>query len=113
MDFVRRFRLNPLLRPDDLQPGIKGMKVVCQLKPRVFYFNSKTWLLRCVAECPRQIEDKISVPVYNIKGKIEILKFDKSDPDLTASDPRVSTLKRSPAIPLTKNILKLSYSETK
>ncbi len=63
MDFVRRFRLNLLLRPDDRQPGIKGMKVVCQLKPRVFYFDSKIWLLRCVAECPRQIEDKISVPV--------------------------------------------------
>ncbi len=94
MDFVHRFRLNLLLRPDDLKPGITGMEVVCLLKPGVYQFDDKIWFLLRVAVCPRQIEDKISVPVYNIKGKIEILKFDKNDPDLMTSDPCVINFKK-------------------
>ena len=93
MDIAKRFSQNPILRPADLKPGIDGMEIVCLLNPGVFQFEGKTWLLLRVAERPKQIEGKISFPVYNSKGGIEILSFDKNDPDLDASDPRVINYK--------------------
>jgi len=94
MDIATRFPQNPLLRPSDLKPGIDGMEIVCLLNPGVFSFNGKIWLLLRVAERPKQIEGKISFPVYNNKGEIEILNFDKNDPDLDTSDPRVINYKK-------------------
>lgn len=89
MDIAKRFSENPLLRPSDLQPGIEGMEITCLLNPGVFRMNGKTWLLLRVAERPKQVEGKISFPVYSESGKIEVLVFDKDDPQLDASDPRV------------------------
>lgn len=89
MDIAKRFLQNPLLRPADINPGIEGMEISCLLNPGVFRFDGKIWLLLRVAERPRQVEGKISFPVYNNKGIIEILSFDKDDPRLNASDPRV------------------------
>jgi predicted GH43/DUF377 family glycosyl hydrolase len=94
MDIANRFSQNPLLRPTDLKPGIRGMEIVCLLNPGVFRFEGKIWLLLRVAERPKQIDGKISFPVYNGKGEIEILSFDKNDPDLDASDPRVINYKK-------------------
>ncbi len=93
MDIAKRSVHNPLLRPADLQPGIDGMEITCLLNPGVFRYRDKTWLLLRVAERPKQVEGKISFPVYNAQGKIEILHFDKNDPDLDATDPRVINYK--------------------
>ncbi|MDD3787329.1 MAG: glycoside hydrolase family 130 protein [Petrimonas sp.] len=89
MDIARRYNENPLLHPSDFRPGIKGMEITCLLNPGVFRMNGKTWLLMRVAERPKQLDQKISFPVYNEEGKIEVLIFDKTDPQLDASDPRV------------------------
>ena len=89
MDIAKRNPQNPIMRPIDLKPGIEGMEIVCLLNPGVFRYNNKIWLLLRVAERPKQIENKISFPIYNKDGKIEILSFDKNDPALDASDPRV------------------------
>ena len=89
MDIAKRNPQNPIMRPSDLKPGIEGMEIVCLLNPGVFRYNNKIWLLLRVAERPKQIENKISFPIYNKDGKIEILSFDKNDPSLDASDPRV------------------------
>lgn len=94
MDIATRFSENPLLRPSDLRPCIKGMEIVCLLNPGVFLYDEKIWLLLRVAERPKQIENKISFPIYNSRGEIEILSFDKDDPDLNASDPRVINYKK-------------------
>jgi len=94
MDIAHRFPQNPLLKPADLKPGIEGMEIVCLLNPGVFKYDGKIWLLLRVAERPKQIAGKISFPVYNVKGEIEILNFDKNDPDLDASDPRVINYKK-------------------
>jgi predicted GH43/DUF377 family glycosyl hydrolase len=94
MDIANRFPQNPLLHPADLKPGIEGMEIVCLLNPGVFQFEGRIWLVLRVAERPRQIEGKISFPVYNNKGVIEILSFDKNDPDLDASDPRIINYKK-------------------
>ena len=66
MDISNRFTQNPLLSPSDLKPGIEGMEIVCLLNPGVFQFEGKIWLLLRVAERPKQIEGKISFPVYNL-----------------------------------------------
>ena len=89
MDISKRFMQNPLLHPADLKPGIEGMEIVCLLNPGVFQFDGKIWLLLRVAERPKQMDGKISFPYYNKKGEIEILSFDKDDPFLDASDPRM------------------------
>ncbi len=89
MDIAKRYDQNPILRPSDLKPGIEGMEITCLLNPGVFRMNGKTWLLLRVAERPKQIEGKISFPVYNKEGHIEVMSFDEDDPQLDASDPRV------------------------
>lgn len=89
MDIAKRCNSNPLLRPSDLVPGIKGMEIACLLNPGVFRYNNKIWLLLRVAERPVQQEGIISFPVYNSKGDIEVFSFNDGDPDLDASDPRV------------------------
>lgn len=89
MDIAKRFPENPLLRPSDLRPGIEGMEIVCLLNPGVFRLNGRTGLLLRVAERPKQVEGRISFPIYNDKDEIEVLSFDKDDKSLDASDPRV------------------------
>jgi predicted GH43/DUF377 family glycosyl hydrolase len=94
MDIAKRFPENPLISPADLKPGIPGMEIVCLLNPGVFSHNDETWLLLRVAERPKQTEGKISLLIYNNTGDIEILSFDKDDPDLETSDPRVIKYKK-------------------
>ncbi|MFO7369167.1 MAG: glycoside hydrolase family 130 protein [Bacteroidales bacterium] len=94
MDIAKRFPTNPLITPKDLKAGIAGMEIVCLLNPGVFKYKNKTWLLLRVAERPKQIEGKISFPIYNSQGEIEVLSFDKDDPDLDTSDPRVINYKK-------------------
>ncbi len=89
MDIAKRNINNPILRPSDLKACIPGMEITCLLNPGVFRMNGKTWLLLRVAERPVQQEGKISFPIYNEKGEIEVLTFDKNDPALDASDARV------------------------
>ena len=110
MDIAKRFSQNPLLRPSDLKPGIDGMEIVSLLNPGVFKFKNKIWLLLRVAERPKQVENKISFPVYNEKGEIEILSFDKDDPQLNASDPRVINYKGKDYL-TTLSYLRLVYSD--
>jgi predicted GH43/DUF377 family glycosyl hydrolase len=89
MDIAKRLSQNPLLRPRDLKPSMAGMKIECLLNPGVFTYEGKLWLLLRVAEMPVQELGKVSFPVYNAEGRIEIRTFDKSDPALDFSDPRV------------------------
>jgi predicted GH43/DUF377 family glycosyl hydrolase len=88
-DIARRFPENPILRPADIRSSIPGMKVECLLNPGVFRFQGKTWLLLRVAERPEQTPGKTSFPVLDREGKLQILAFDNSDPQLDLFDPRV------------------------
>lgn len=89
MDIAKRNGHNPILRPSDFKACIPGMEITCLLNPGVFRMDGKTWLLLRVAERPVQQEGKISFPIYNDRGEIEVLTFDKDDPSLDASDARV------------------------
>ncbi len=86
---AKRSKQNPLLNPKDIKPSSKTMTVECLLNPGVFRFDNKTWLLVRVAERPEQAEGWVALPMYNEKGEIEIVEFDKKDPDLDLTDPRV------------------------
>jgi len=110
MDIASRFPQNPLLRPTDLKPGIEGMEIVSLLNPGVFQFDGKIWLLLRVAERPKQLEGKISFPIYKSNGEIEILGFDQDDPDLDFSDPRVITYRKKDYL-TTLSYLRLVCSE--
>lgn len=92
MDLAQRGN-NPILRPIDITPSMPGMEIECLLNPGVFRFENKTWLLLRVAERPIQKDGKISFPIYNTSGQIEIMTFDKSDPDFICDDARVINYK--------------------
>jgi predicted GH43/DUF377 family glycosyl hydrolase len=92
-DIAKRFSQNPLLRPSDIRPSAKGLKVECLLNPGVFQFQNKTWMLLRVAERPEQKDGFISFPVLTPTGATEIIELKKDDPDLEAKDPRVITYK--------------------
>jgi predicted GH43/DUF377 family glycosyl hydrolase len=88
VDLALRNIHNPILRPEDISPSTKGMKIECLLNPGVFRFENKTWLLLRVAERPEQKDGELSFPVLK-NGSMEILSFRKDDPDLDSSDPRI------------------------
>lgn len=92
-DSAKRLDQNPLLKPADLKPSSVGMRIECLLNPGVFKFNNKIWLLIRVAERPEQVEGQVSFPIYNEKGELEIIRFDKTDPSLDFTDPRVISYK--------------------
>jgi predicted GH43/DUF377 family glycosyl hydrolase len=89
MDIAQRFSENPVLSPTDILPSSEGMVIECLLNPGVFNFDGKIWLLLRVAERPAQKDGKISFPVLEEGKGIKILSFDKDDPELDDSDPRV------------------------
>jgi predicted GH43/DUF377 family glycosyl hydrolase len=88
MDIAKRNKLNPILRPEDIQPSIDGMKIECLLNPGFFRFKNLLWLLIRVAERPVQEQGMISFPILTKEG-FEIKRFRNDDPELDASDPRI------------------------
>jgi beta-1,2-mannobiose phosphorylase / 1,2-beta-oligomannan phosphorylase len=92
-DLATRLPENPILSPGDLTPSSEDMRIECLLNPGVFVYEKKVWLLIRVAESPAQKEGVLSIPIYNEFGEIEILHFEKADPDLDLTDPRVINYK--------------------
>ena len=86
-DIANRFNENPILRPSDIRPSLQGLKIECLLNPGAFEYEDKIWLLLRVAERPVQKDGFVSLPVLE-DGRVKILEFDKSNPDLDLSDPR-------------------------
>lgn len=109
MDIAKRLTQNPILKPADLKPSRQGMKIECLLNPGVFTFDDRIWLLIRVAEKPVAQEGIISFPVYDEHGQIQILTFDKKDPDLDLTDPRVINYKGQDYL-TTLSHLRLVYS---
>jgi predicted GH43/DUF377 family glycosyl hydrolase len=92
-DIAKRFEQNPLLKPSNLRPSSHSMKIECLLNPGVFVFKNKIWMLLRVAERPEQVPGQVSFPIYNEQGQIEIIRFDKNDPNLDFTDPRIVSYK--------------------
>ena len=89
MQLGKRFIENPLIKPSDLNPFLKGAQIECLLNPGVFLFQEKIWLLLRVAERPEQTEAKISFPVNREDGNVDIISISTDDDDLDLSDPRI------------------------
>jgi predicted GH43/DUF377 family glycosyl hydrolase len=88
-DLSRRFPQNPLLRPAHLQPSRPDWQVECLLNPGVFRFDGKVCLLVRVAERPVPREGFVSFPILSESGEARVLEFDRRDPRLDLTDPRV------------------------
>lgn len=88
-DIAKRYEKNPILSPGDLKASEVNMDIECLLNPGVFEYDGKIWLLIRVAERTIQKDGVLSVPIYNDKGKVEIINFDLKDPKLNATDSRV------------------------
>ncbi len=86
---VQRFEKNPILTTRDIRPSRPGWVVECVLNPGVFRFDGKIWLLLRVAERPEQVAGKVSFPVMRADGRIRIIEFDRQDPNLRLTDPRI------------------------
>lgn len=86
---ARRFPQNPIIKTQDICPSLPDMIVECVLNPGVFYFDNKTWLIIRVAERPAQREGFVSFPVMNGDGRPHIVEFEKNDPELDLTDPRM------------------------
>jgi len=108
-DIANRFDSNPILSPADVPPSVDGLAVECLLNPGVFRHEGKTHLLLRVAERPAQEEGSVSLPVLK-DGGIEILTFDKDDPELDTTDPRGIVYKGKPYL-TTLSHLRLASSD--
>ncbi len=88
-DIANRNLRNPILAPKNFKGSQDNMVIESILNPGVFEFNKKVWMLIRVAERTLQQEGRLSVPIYNNIGKLEILNFNLKDPKLNTEDPRV------------------------
>jgi beta-1,2-mannobiose phosphorylase / 1,2-beta-oligomannan phosphorylase len=86
---ANRFVQNPILTTRDIKPSRADFVVESVLNPGVFSFDNKTWLLLRVAERPVQTEEKISLPILRADGEIDIIEFNKDNPHLNLTDPRM------------------------
>ncbi len=86
---AERFSNNPIITTNDIKPSQEGLRVECVLNPGVFQFDEKTWLLLRVAERPLQKEGMISFPILRNDGSMEIMEFEKNNPDVDLSDARM------------------------
>jgi len=88
-DLARRFFENPILRPSDLKPSRPDWQIECLLNPGAFRLNGRTCLLVRVAERPPPRAGYVSFPILTESGEARVLEFNRNDPRLDASDPRV------------------------
>ena len=88
---IKRSRLNPLIKPSDVKPSHPDYKVVGAFNPAAAIYNNEVILLVRVAECCRQVEGKVRVPIYDFTdgaAKPAVKEFDLSDPDVQLKDTR-------------------------
>lgn len=110
-DLAHRASANPLIIPSDFKATIPGMEITCLLNPGVFRYNGKTCLVIRVAERPPQEENVISTIIRNPQNnQFEIISFQKGDPELKATDPRVVSYKGQDYL-TTLSYLRLFFSD--
>ncbi len=86
-----RYPNNPVVRPDMVFPTMPGLEVLGAFNAAATVFNNQIFLLlriaeRCIAE-----PGVVGVPIYrfdNNQSKLEILRFNETDPDVHLKDTR-------------------------
>ena len=88
---IKRSRWNPLIKPSDVKPSYPDYEVVGAFNPAAAIYNNEVILLVRVAECCKQIEGKVRVPIYDFTdgaAKPAVKEFDLNDPDVQLKDTR-------------------------
>lgn len=93
MDIAKRFRENPLLKPQDLAASAANLQVFCLLNPGVFRYQHKTYLLIRVAESVAPQEGKLFIPMRMANDLLEVMELQLDDPDLINTDARIINYK--------------------
>ena len=86
-----RYPNNPVVRPDMVIPTTSGLEVLGAFNAGATICNNQTILLLRIAERCTSEPGVISVPIYcfhNNISKLEILRFNKEDPDVYLKDTR-------------------------
>lgn len=111
MDIAKRFKNNPLLKPEDVKPSVEGAVVECLLNPGAFRYQGKTFLLMRVAERMEQQEGKLSTLLADASRPegVRVVEFSLDDPKLDYTDPRVFTYDGIPYL-TTLSHLRLAWS---
>ncbi len=88
---IEKYSGNPVVKPSDVKPSMKGYKVLGAFNPGAAGYNDEIILLLRVAENCEQEEGLIRIPLYrfeNGKSYPTILELKKDDPDVQISDSR-------------------------
>jgi beta-1,2-mannobiose phosphorylase / 1,2-beta-oligomannan phosphorylase len=88
---IFRSEKNPIIKPGDIEPSNPGFKIVGALNCGVTRFKGEVLLLLRIAETPiNENYKKILIPLLDIsKGKLDVKEFNKDDPSIDISDPRI------------------------
>lgn len=93
---MRKNQNNPLITPAMIKPSNSGLIVKGALNPGAVEFEGEILLLLRIAEGCREVEGKISVPIYrfnNGAGELVVLQLDEGDPDVALKDTRAVVYK--------------------
>jgi predicted GH43/DUF377 family glycosyl hydrolase len=90
---VYRCPENPIIGPKDVEPSRSDFEVIGVFNAGVARLNDQVILLLRVAERVVSTHpEQVPIPVYDVaKGRIELINFDRQDPDNDFSDPRLIT----------------------
>ncbi|NIA07152.1 MAG: glycosidase [Actinobacteria bacterium] len=109
-----RYENNPIVKPGDVQPSLKELKVVCAFNAGAVKFKNQILLLLRVAETAKDAEaDYITFPIIehtNEGPKVKLKSIKKGSPDLDDSDPRMLIYQGQPYL-TTLSHLRLARSD--
>ncbi|MCL6518222.1 MAG: glycoside hydrolase family 130 protein [Armatimonadetes bacterium] len=89
---IVRYPENPLITPKDVPPSRSDFEVACAFNAGVAEYKDEIILLLRVAERAVGDENTVRVPTLKCEDEstcIEILEFNRNDPNADFSDPRV------------------------
>jgi len=111
-DLAVRFPQNPILKPSDVLPSSRDLRVECLLNPGAFRYQGRTGLLIRVAEGPVMEPGWVAAPVLDpsAEGGIRVLRVRKEDPQLQNAEAR-GFLYRGQGYLTTLSHLRLAWSD--
>jgi predicted GH43/DUF377 family glycosyl hydrolase len=88
---IRKYEMNPILRPVDVKPSMEGYRVRGAFNPGATVFGDEVLLLLRVAETCEPKEGYIRIPTYRFDDghpRPDIMEFKTGDPDVKLKDTR-------------------------
>ena len=88
---ITKYENNPLIKPSDVIPSLKGYKVLGAFNPGATVYGDEILLLLRVAEGCESQEGVVRTPIYHFDGKKSypsIMEFKTDDPNVQLKDTR-------------------------